>query len=98
MSSFCSGFKFYCTRLAKDDTGSHSLRVKSHSHERQRLRLHLRLHQIANIASMGCIKCKEEWVLHPFFVFDAMSSLTQCYHLDANTHADANVDARVNGP
>ena len=26
-SSFCSGFKFYCTRLAKDDTGSHSLRV-----------------------------------------------------------------------
>ena len=32
--------------------------------------------------------------LHPFFAFDTTSSLTQCYHLDA----DANVDARVNGP
>ena len=27
-----------------------------------------------------------------------MSSLTQCYHLDANAHTHANVDARVNGP
>ena len=72
--------------------------IKPHSHERQRLRLRVRLRQIANIASMGCVKCKEEWVLHPFFAFDATSSLTQCYHLDANAHADANVDARVNGP
>ena len=47
---------------------------------------------------MGCIKRKEEWVLHPFFAFDATSSLTQCYHIDANAPADANVDARVNGP
>ena len=72
--------------------------IKPHSHERQRLRLRVRLCQIANIASMGCVKCKEEWVLHPFFAFDATSSLTQCYHLDANAHADAHVDARVNGP
>ena len=27
-----------------------------------------------------------------------MSSLTQCYHLDANANTDANVDARANGP
>ena len=70
----------------------------AYSHKRQRLRLHLRLRQIANIASMGCVKHKEEWVLHPFFAFDTTSPLTQCYHLVANSHADANVDARVNGP
>ena len=69
-------------------------RLKPHSHER----LRLRLRQDDNIASMGCVKHKEEWVLHPFFAFDTTSSLTQCYHLDANTNADANVDARVNGP
>ena len=57
--------------------------------------MHLR--QIANISSVGCVKRKEEWVLHPFFAFDATSSLTQCYQFDANAHADANVDARVNG-
>ena len=62
--------------------------IKPHSPER----LRVRLRQIANIASMGCIKRKEEWVLHQFFAFDATSSLTQCYHLDAN------IDARVNGP
>ena len=33
-------------------------REKPHSHKRQRLRLR----QIANIASMGCVKRKEEWV------------------------------------
>ena len=68
--------------------------LKPHSHEH----LRVRLRQIANIASMGCVKRKEEWVLHPFFAFDATSSLTQCYHLEANAHADANVDTRVNGP
>ena len=78
-------------------TATSQMGVKPHSHER----LCVRLRQIANIASMGCVKCKKEWVLHPFFAFDAMSSLTQCYqcyHLDANAHADANVDTRVNGP
>ena len=68
--------------------------LKSHSHERQRLRLRVRLRQDDNVASMGCVKRKEEWVLHPFFAFDTTSSLTQCYHFDA----DANVDARLNGP
>ena len=48
-----------------------------HSHKR----LPVRLRQIANIASMGCVKHK--FSLHPFSVFDATSSLT---HILTQTH------------
>ena len=61
------------------------------------------IHTSVNVCVCVCVCIKLQHVYEDVAsnvkdAFDATSSLTQCYHLDTNAKAHANVDASVNGP
>ena len=68
--------------------------VKVHSHELQRLRLHVRLRQDDNIVSMRTLRQTQRMGVEPILC----NVLINMLQFDANAHADANVEARMNGP
>ena len=67
--------------------------VKVHSHERQRLRLLVRLCQDDNIVSMRMLRQMQRMGVEPILCIWC-NILINMLQFDAN----ANVDARVNGP
>ena len=73
--------------------------LKDHSHERQRLRvrLRLRLRQDDNIVAMKMLRQTQRMGVEPI-LYIWRNGLRNILQFKANAHADANIDARVNGP
>ena len=71
--------------------------LKVHSHKRQHLRLHVHLHQDDNIVSMRMLCQMQRMGVEPILCV-WHNILKNMLQFDANAQADANVDARVNGP
>ena len=69
--------------------------LKDHSHERQRLRVRLR--QDDNIVAMRMLRQTQRMGEEPI-LYVWRNGLRNMLQFEANAQADANVDARVNGP
>ena len=71
--------------------------IKVHSHQRQCLRLRVRLCRDDNIVSMRMLRQTQRMGVEPILCV-WRNVLINMLQFDANAHADANIDARVNGP
>ena len=71
--------------------------LKDHSHDRQRLRVRLRLRQDDNIVAMRTLHQTQRMGVEPILCVWC-NGLRNMLQFEANAHADANIDARVNGP